>query len=161
MAAAQEKALLAFPAAAGPDYASPMRPRSRQLHVLRLVSALATFVVAWLVAPQVAWAAPTPAPVCDPRGAIMFAPPPQIQDLEQSLDVVAPCDGRAEDPREAKHVTRGHGTSIDFSSSQEPATADDLVVPLAAPLARMNAPEPDLTRAPSGVRSDVERPPRC
>lgn len=137
-----------------------MRLRSRQLRLLRWVSALATFVVAWLVAPQVALAAHAAAPVCDPRGAIMFAPPPQIQDLEQSLDVVAPCDGRAEDPREAKHVTRGHRAQLDLSSSQEPATADDTVVPIAAPLARLLAPEPALARAPSGVRSDVERPPR-
>lgn len=159
MAKAREKALLAFPGGGGPDYASPMRPRSRQLRALRLLSAFATFVVAWLVAPQAAWAA-SPAPVCDPRGAIMFAPPPQIQDLEQSLDVVAPCDGRAADPREATQVTRGHRAQIELSSSQEPATADAVVVPLAAPLARVRAPEAALARAPSGVRSDVERPPR-
>lgn len=131
------------------------------MRMLRLVSALATFVVAWLVAPRVVWAAHSAAPVCDPRGAITFAPPPQMQDPEQSLDVVAPCDGRAEDPREARHVTRGHRAQIDLSASQEPAVAGDVVVPVAAPLARVCAPEAALARAPSGVRSDVERPPRC
>ncbi len=91
----------------------------------------------------------------------MFAPPPQMQDPEQSLDVVAPCDGRAEDPLAAKYVVpgRAHG-NLDLSSSQEPVTSAALDVPLVAPTARVAAPVRELSRAPTGVRSDVERPPR-
>lgn len=131
-----------------------MPPRVR---IFRVFATLAAFAVAWLVASP----ARAGAPVCDPRGAITFAPPPQIQDLEQSLDVVDPCDGRAEDTRDARHVTRGHrGGIFDFSSAQEHATESAVVVPIAAPLARVRAPGTALLRAPPGVRSDVERPPR-
>ena len=134
-----------------------MGSRHRLRRLLSAVAAVATFVVAWLVVTPSAWAA---APLCDPRGAIMFAPPPQIQDPEQSLDVPA-CDDHAADLLGAKSVVahRG-GPQLDASSSQEPATTAAAVVPLAPPLARVDAPEPRETRPPSGVRSCIERPPR-
>jgi hypothetical protein len=125
--------------------------------LLRAFVTLATLAVVWLVASP----AKAAAPVCDPRGAIMFAPPPQMQDPEQSLDVVAPCDARAKDPLAARHVVPGRGTPIDFvSSTQEPVTAGAFFVPLAAPLARIPAPEAALARPPNGVRTALERPPR-
>jgi len=123
--------------------------------LLRAFVTLATFAVVWFVASP----AQAAAPVCDPRGAIMFAPPPQMQDPEQSLDVVAPCD-RAEDPFAARQVTPQRGPQIDLSSSQEPVTPSAFVVPLSPPLARIAAPEEALPRAPAGVRSALERPPR-
>jgi hypothetical protein len=124
--------------------------------LLRVFVTLTTFVVVWFVASP----AQAAAPVCDPRGAIMFAPPPQMQDPEQSLDVVAPCDGRSEDPLAARTVGPQRGPQLDFSSSQEPMTSSTLVVALAPPLARIAAPEHALARPPSGVRSALERPPR-
>jgi hypothetical protein len=124
--------------------------------LLRAFVTLATFAVVWLVASP----AQAAAPVCDPRGAIMFAPPPQMQDPEQSLDVVAPCDGRADDPFAAHHVGPQRGPQIELSDSREPALTNAFVVPLAPPLARIAAPEEDLPRAPAGVRSALERPPR-
>lgn len=126
--------------------------------LLRTFVTLATFAVAWLVASPAQ--ASAPAPVCDPRGAIMFAPPPQMQDPEQSLDVVAPCDGRAPDPLSARQVGPQRGPQIDLSFSQEPATPNAFVVPLTPPLARIAAPEEALARAPNGVRFALERPPR-
>ena len=127
--------------------------------LLRAFVTLATFAVVWLVASP-AQASAGRAPVCDPRGAIMFAPPPQMQDPEQSLDVVAPCDGRAPDPLAARQVGPQRGPQIDLSFSQEPATTNAFVVPLSPPLARIAAPEEALARAPNGVRSALERPPR-
>lgn len=124
--------------------------------LLRAFVTLATFAVVWLVACP----AQAAAPVCDPRGAIMFAPAPQMQDLEQSMDVVAPCDGRAEDPLAARQVAPQRGPQIDLSSSHEQVTTNAFVIPLVAPLARLAAPEPVLARPPSGVRSALERPPR-
>ena len=125
--------------------------------LLRAFVTLATLAVAWLVASP----AQAAAPVCDPRGAVMFAPAPQMQDPEQSLDVVAPCDGRAKDPLASRHVVPGRGPLLDFaSSSPDPATAGAFFVPLAAPLARVPAPEAALARPPNGVRSALERPPR-
>jgi len=123
--------------------------------LLRAFVTLATFAVVWFVASP----AQAAAPVCDPRGAIMFAPPPQMQDPEQSLDVVAPCD-HAEDPFVARQVTPQRGPQIDLSSSQEPVTPNAFVVPLSPPLERIAAPEEALPRAPAGVRSALERPPR-
>jgi len=91
----------------------------------------------------------------------MFAPPPQMQDPEQSLDVVAPCDGH-EDPLAARHVTphRG-GATIDISFSREPAMWSTFAVPAVPSLERVAAPEQALSRPPAGVRSSVERPPRA
>ena len=52
----------------------------------RIAAVLLSAVVVTLVVllPRVASAA---APLCDPRGAVGFAPPPQLQDPEQSLDL--------------------------------------------------------------------------
>jgi hypothetical protein len=124
--------------------------------VLRVFVTLATFVVVWLVASP-AFAG---APVCDPRGAIMFAPPPQMQDLEQSLDVVAPCDGRSEDPLAARQVAPERGGQIEIDFSREPATSTTIALPALPSIERVAAPEQALARPPEGVRSSVERPPR-
>ena len=124
--------------------------------LLRIFVTLATFSVVWMVASP----ARAAAPLCDPRGAIMFAPPPQMQDPEQSLDVVAACDPRAEDPLAARHVDSQRGPQIQIAFSQEPATTNPVVVPLSPPLARLAAPEEAFARAPAGVRSALERPPR-
>lgn len=125
--------------------------------LLRIFVALTTFTVVWMVMPKDAQAA---APLCDPRGAITFAPPPQMQDPEQSLDVVAPCDPRAEDPLAARQVDQQRGPQIQIAFSQEPATTNAIVIPLSPPLARIDAPEAALARTPAGVRSALERPPR-
>ena len=125
--------------------------------LLRIFVTLATFTVVWMVMPREAHAA---APLCDPRGAITFAPPPQMQDPEQSLDVVAPCDPRAEDPLSARQVDQQRGPQIQIAFSQEPMTTNAFVIPLSPPLARLAAPEEAFARAPSGVRSALERPPR-
>ena len=123
--------------------------------LLRIFVTLATFTVVWMVASP----AQAAAPLCDPRGAIMFAPPPQMQDPEQSLDVVAPCDPR-EDPFAIHQVGPQRGSQIQISFSQEPATTSAFVVPLSPPLARLAAPEAALARPPNGVRSALERPPQ-
>ena len=124
--------------------------------LLRAFVTLATFAVVWMVASP----AQAAAPVCDPRGAIMFAPPPQMQDPEQSLDVIAPCDGRAEDPLAVRQATPERGPQIDLSSSREPVTTTTVLVPLSPPIARIAAPEEALARPPNGVRSALERPPQ-
>ena len=124
---------------------------------MRAFVTLATFVVVWLVASP----AFANAPVCDPRGAIMFAPPPQFQDPEQSLDVVAPCDGRSEDPLAGRQVAPKRGAQIEIDFSREPATSAAIALPSLPSLERVAAPEQALARPPAGVRSSVERPPRA
>lgn len=86
---------------------------------------LATLVVVWLlVAPSQAFALPrNAAPVCDPRGAITFAPPPQIQDAELSLDIPADClDLAVLDFRLVKGLDHGRTAPPDLTSSQDSVT---------------------------------------
>jgi hypothetical protein len=124
--------------------------------LLRAFVTLATLLVVWTVALP----ARAAAPVCDPRGAIMFAPPPQMQDPELSLDVVAPCDPRAEDPLAARQVGPQRGPQLDLSSSREPATTPAFVVPLVPSLERLPIAREAFARPPTGVHSALERPPR-
>lgn len=129
----------------------------------RILVAVATVVVVWLlVAPSQAFALPrNGAPVCDPRGAITFAPPPQIQDAELSLDIPPDCfDLAAIDFRLVKNVDHGRSAPPELSSSQESMTG-------AAPILlglefseRLPAPSV-VERAPRAAdRESLERPPR-
>lgn len=99
------------------------------------------------------------APVCDPRGAIGFAPPPQIQDLELSLDIPADCVD--DNPLETRNYVPGHGAKIDVSSSQEPVAETRALLPPVERSERLPVrahvePEPSL-----GVRVSLDRPPRA
>lgn len=136
-----------------------MRPQ-----ILRLVLTLATFAVAWLVLPGAARAA-VQAPVCDPRGATMFAPPPQRQDPETSLDVVVNDDDCTKSPLELRGVTPGRTPPPSAPSrSQDIATVALLVSAApAAPASDARLPAPDASHASSrpGFRASLERPPRA
>jgi hypothetical protein len=124
--------------------------------VLQTLVAIATFAVVWLVASPAS--AITSAPLCDPRGATGFAPPMQIQDTEQSLDIPADCFDL--DPLESKHVVPGRGPRIDLSSSQEPASVTSLVVALPCVAGRVLLRPAVEARPPPGVRRSLDRPPR-
>jgi hypothetical protein len=135
-----------------------MRPQ-----ILRWVVVLATFVVAWLVLPRVALAASgVQAPICDPRGAITFAPPPQAQDPDSSLDIVWSDDDCTKSPLEQRNVMPERtppnvvgGTAIDT------ATLAPSVLVAAPPSERLPAPDAtDLASRP-GFRTSLERPPRA
>jgi hypothetical protein len=119
---------------------------------------LATFMVVWLVTSP-ARAFSDRAPVCDPRGAIGFAPPPQIQDAELSLDIPADCADIS--PLESKNFMPGRGAPIDFSSSQEPASVTTPALPVLVLAERLPVRITTCARPPPGVRSPLERPPRA
>jgi len=121
---------------------------------LRILLALTTFALVWVVV-KPAYAA---APLCDPRGATMFAPPPQIQDTEQSLDVVPDC--AVDSPLDVRSVLPQRGGAITFSISQEPMTPSVLALPPIMVGELLAAPSASLVRLPRGVRSALERPPR-
>lgn len=122
------------------------------------IVAVTTFMVVWLVASPASAFSTTRAPVCDPRGAIGFAPPPQIQDLELSLDIPADC---VEDsPLETKNYTPLRGGPIELSSSQEPAAPVSSPVLAAAVVERVPVPVVECPRPPPGHRRGIERPPR-
>lgn len=135
--------------------------------VSRIYVMLTTLVVvtlAWaFVAPDAQASVLNRAPVCDPRGAITFAPPPQMQNPTQSLDVVTNDDDCSESPLDKKHVVpnrapRGEGGQ----AAQEPALADAVTLPT-GDLAgqRLAVPTPEDSFARPGYRVDFERPPRA
>lgn len=115
---------------------------------------------------RLAKVAPTDrAPLCDPRGAITFAPPPQMQDAEVSLDtgltledclstlrdgdVNRAAPGRAPLPLGAPSVSEG--AAVLTTAATLAASAREL---LPAPAARTSCERP-------GIRSTVDRPPRA
>ncbi len=122
--------------------------------LLRILFALTTFALVWLVV-KPAYAA---APVCDPRGATMFAPPPQIQDPEQSLDVVPDC--AVDSPLDVRAVGPRRGGPVSFLISQEPVAQVAIALPPIPIGERLEAAASSLVRPPRGVRSALERPPR-
>jgi hypothetical protein len=125
--------------------------------LLRTFLAIATFFVAWLVvSPARAWT--NLAPICDPRGATTFAPPPQIQDPEQSLDIPADCGDSA--PVDTTNLVRGRAPQIDITFSQEPVARAEIRVPAHAFVERLRRPRASLDTPPSGVRMTIDRPPR-
>jgi len=121
---------------------------------LSALLAVATFAVVWLVVSP----ASAMAPVCDPRGAVGFAPPPQIQDAELSLDIPADCFDV--NPLETKNCVPGHHVQIETWGSQEPMAATPLVVLGLEFAERLPVREHAQTRPPPGFRMSLERPPR-
>lgn len=118
---------------------------------------IATFTVVCLVtSPARAWS--SRAPVCDPRGAIGFAPPPQIQDAELSLDIPADCVDIS--PLESKNVVPGRGAAIELSFSQEPVEPTSPPLPALMFAERLSARVMTCARPPPGVRASLDRPPR-
>ena len=85
-----------------------------------MISVLAAFTVVWLVVFEreaLALSTSTSAPVCDARGAITFAPPPQIQDEERSIDIPADCFSVEINFFDVKTAGQGHHPpAFDFSS---------------------------------------------
>jgi hypothetical protein len=125
--------------------------------LLSTLLAVATFTVVWLVVSPAS--ARSLAPVCDPRGAIGFAPPPQIQDEERSLDIPADCF--EVNPLDSKNYVPGHpGAPIDMSSSQEPVAETVITLPAIVLSERLPIRAEGEGRPSPGFRSSLERPPR-
>ena len=105
------------------------------------------------------------APLCDPRGAITFAPPPQMQDVEVSLDsglTLEDCLANLRDG-DVKRAAPGRAPlPLDASSASSDAAVLATAVMLAA-CARELLPAPAASTSCSrpGIRSTVDRPPRA
>ena len=105
------------------------------------------------------------APLCDPRGAITFAPAPQMQDVEVTLDTgltLDDCLGTAHGndvnqaaPGRAPLPIDAHGASSDA------AVLRAAVVLAASGRELLPAPGPSTTCSRPGIRSTVDRPPRA
>jgi hypothetical protein len=114
----------------------------------------ATFV--WLLAPQ----ARAAAPLCDARGAIMFAPNPTLEEPNSSVDVgQEDCDGSGADQQSYDHGRSP--TAVD--SASESVRALVAKSPTILPATPSDVLEDAATTfvPPSGVRSRVDRPPRA
>ena len=114
-------------------------------------------MVVWLVVSP-ASAANLGAPVCDPRGAIGFAPPPQIQDEERSLDIPADCFEI--NLVESKNVVPGSRGTLEISFTQEPAARGERLRVHSPFVTRLPVAEADAVRLPPGVRASLDRPPQ-
>lgn len=105
----------------------------------------------------------TRAPLCDPRGAITFAPAPQMQDVEASLDTGLTLDDcMSTATGESRHASRAPAPIPADSWS---APSDVAVTTAVATLARASrelipAPAESTSCSRPGFRSTVDRPPR-
>jgi hypothetical protein len=121
----------------------------------RLIVAIAAALGVWLIA---APALAAPAPQCDRRGAITFAPPPQLQPPEASLDVLEAGPTCAE--KLASDQGFEQGTLPIPTTAPEPALAPATPsVPPATPVAVITE-EDTRDGARPGVRTRLDRPPR-
>ena len=106
------------------------------------------------------------APLCDPRGATMFAPPPQMQDVELTIDTgltLDDCLASHRNPTSPTHASRGRTPlPIDATASGDSAT-DRVVAAMLAAAGRELIPVPAASTSclRPGVRSTVDRPPRA
>ncbi len=129
-------------------------PRS----AVRFVVTIAAALCAWLVAAP-AWAGMS-APQCDSRGAITFAPPPQLQPVEQSIDATDDGMTCVERMLAAEGVRQGNAPPPS-PTAVDPVAAPSLpTLPTFAPVA-LPAARDASGRPPSGVRPSLERPPRA
>lgn len=124
----------------------------------RALLAVATVLVVWLVVSP-ASAASYAAPVCDPRGAIGFAPPPQFQDEERSLDIPVTCF--EDNPVLTRNVVPGSRGIVFAPSAMEPAASTARLLVLPASVTRLPVREADAVRLPPGVQSSLDRPPQA
>jgi hypothetical protein len=122
------------------------------------VQRLATMAAAvlWLVSPR-AFAA---APLCDPSGASMVAPPPALPSVTGDLVAPRPCDDLGHDWVDNVHPAR------EMPKAQRSVEPPDrvVVVPVALPDQKgVKLPRPDATRSPAlpGFSASVYRPPRA
>ena len=161
-----------------------------RIRLLRALFTLTTLAVVWLVAsPALAAnvpgmhasmrAPPDPfgkaatsvpassrAPLCDPRGATTFAPPPQVQDVERSLDTGLTLDDcMTTTSRGARRAVPGRTPLPTGASASSDSASDRLILAVAvlAAAARELLPVPAVSTscARPGVRSTVDRPQRA
>ena len=125
---------------------------------VRTIVVIATTLAAWLVV-MPAYAA---APLCDDRGATMFAPAPQLQSPETSIDVGdSPDEGCLDEASGLHALQEGRAPSPVAPSSQGiDATLPSSLAIAPASHVVMGAPRGVLVVVPAGVRDQVDRPPR-
>ncbi len=130
----------------------------------RIFVTLTTFVVAWLAFGRTAEASTEfVAPLCDPRGAVVLAGPPQIQALEMSLDIVTNDDDCTESPMDTRFVAPGSPTHAELAASSQPPLNHASSLVSIRPMVNDRLPAPVAMEVISrpGFRDSLERPPRA
>lgn len=125
---------------------------------LRAAFAFAAALCVWLVASP----AKAAAPLCDARGAIAFAPTPQLQAPSPSVQMSTAVEACFEHRFTGDAIEQGRGESPLPSWSMDasaPASREPLLHPPAFGVEE--PPALDCGAPPSGVSSRVDRPPRA
>lgn len=140
--------------------------RVKQLRRATLFIVSLTLVALSLLLPKFAQAA---APLCDPRGASVFAPPPQLR-LPQPTAATAPaqanaeeCPSRFADVNDADTASIERGRGHDNRSSDAPVPRAILAtIPRVLPSPRERRASEQTARIArsDGWYSAIERPPR-
>jgi len=158
-----------------------------RIRLLRAFFTLTTLAVVWFVASPALAAnatslvdapimslmhpAPPPAaapvygaPLCDPRGATTFAPPPQLQDVEVSLDsglTLDDCMTSSTHDETHRAAPRRAPLPVDAFSSSDAAAIAAVATLAAAARELLPVPVPSTVCPRPGIRSTVDRPPRA
>lgn len=107
------------------------------------------------------------APQCDPRGAITFAPPPQMQDVEVSVDTSVSAEECLDAMSSGRSLRGGVGRGRApvphdaFSASTDAAVLATAVALAASARELSPAPVASTSCLRPGIRSTVDRPPRA
>jgi hypothetical protein len=130
--------------------------------VLRLLLTLSTLLVVWLVTGTGTASAASQAPQCDPRGATTFAPPPQLQEPDSSLDIVVNDDDCTKSPLETRQAVPKRAPPIDAAPSARDAAVTTIALPAVHVRGeRLPAPGASEVCLRPGFRTSVDRPPRA
>lgn len=122
--------------------------------LVKYVLCVATMIAAWLVVSP----ARAEAPLCDQRGATTFAPAPQLQQIQLSIDIGTSDEC---DPLALLRVVSPDRPVVWDAPSPEPmalGAAPPRFVPGAQPVCFADT---RLLDPALGVRSSVDRPPRA
>ncbi len=108
------------------------------------------------------------APLCDPRGATTFAPPPQMQDVEVTLDTGLTLDDCVSSPTSREGRREGHRaapgrapTPLDATPSSDAAVITAVATLAASARGLLPVPVASTSCPRPGIRSTVDRPPRA
>jgi hypothetical protein len=99
------------------------------------------------------------APLCDPRGATMLAPPPQLQEIPTSIDVDM-TDDCLDQRFSEKALTAGHAPTTFEIHAPDPGSVLGAALVLPARESFALPPPRDDSRPADGVSFTLERPPR-
>jgi len=124
--------------------------------IYRIITLVAAMFV-WLAAGE----ARAEAPLCDPRGATVFAPAPQLQDAELTLSLGESNDCVPIDEAISLRESRGGHAEWSASSAEDAAITGSAPAIATAPLLSILDADEAHSRPLRGVIGAHERPPRA